>query len=131
MLEIAGANSFAKFLFLIVPSMGFSFFAIREGTLSFRLTAVATILHDLGLVSLIVFFLSRNREPIEQIAWNFANVWRDALLGAVLFVPIGLCARMGKRTTFVYRITVAESFVVSLGSLSRQLAVKRRRQSGT
>ncbi len=76
------------FVFLIAPSIGFSFFASREGSLSFRLSAVATILRDLALVSLIAFFLWRNREPIEQIGWRLADVWRDALLGVVLFVPM-------------------------------------------
>ncbi|HEY1757600.1 MAG TPA: type II CAAX endopeptidase family protein [Bryobacteraceae bacterium] len=74
------------FLFLIAPSMGLSFFAIRQGTLSFQLTASATILRDLGLVGLIVFFLWRNREPMERIGWTFANGWRDAMLGIVLFM---------------------------------------------
>jgi membrane protease YdiL (CAAX protease family) len=76
------------FLFLIAPSMGLSFFAIRQGSISFRLTAAATILRDLGLVSLIVFFLWRNRERLERIGWTFTNGWRDAVLGAVLFVPM-------------------------------------------
>jgi CAAX protease family protein len=76
------------FLFLIVPSMGLSFFVIRQGMLSFQLTAYATILRDLGLVSLIVFFLWRNRESIDQIGWTFTNGWRDAVLGALLFVPL-------------------------------------------
>ncbi len=76
------------FLFLIAPSMGLSFFAIRQGSLSFQLTAVATILRDLGLVSLIFFFLWRNREPIQRIGWTLTNAWRDAVLGAVLFVPM-------------------------------------------
>jgi len=76
------------FLLLIAPSTGLSFFAIRLGSLSFCLTAVATILRDLGLVSLIVFFLWRNREPIGQVGWTFARAWQDAALGAVLFVPM-------------------------------------------
>ena len=44
------------FLFLIVPSMVLSFFAVKQGTLSFVLVAFATILRDLALVSLILFF---------------------------------------------------------------------------
>lgn len=78
------------FLFLIAPSMGLSFFAIRLGNISFRLTAIATILRDLGLVSLIVFFLWRNREPVERIGWSFKHGWRDAILGALLFVPMSV-----------------------------------------
>jgi hypothetical protein len=61
----------SAFLFLIVPSMALSFFAIKQGRLSFSLSAVATILRDLSLVSLILFFLWRNREPVRLIGWNF------------------------------------------------------------
>jgi membrane protease YdiL (CAAX protease family) len=92
------------FLFLIVPSMGLSFFAIRQGILSFSLTASATILRDLGLVSLIVFFLWRNRESIIQIGWTFTNGWQDAVLGALLFVPLSFA------TGFLEQILKAAGF---------------------
>lgn len=103
------------FLFLIVPSMGLSFFAVRLGTLSFRLTAAATILRDLGLVALIVFFLWRNREPIKRIGWTFADGWRDAALGAVLFVP------MLFGTGYVEAILKAAGFAVPATPLPRAL----------
>jgi membrane protease YdiL (CAAX protease family) len=73
------------FLFLIVPSMALSFFAVKQGTLSFVLVAVATILRDLALVSLILFFLWRNAEPVSRIGWDLTKPWREVLLGLVLF----------------------------------------------
>lgn len=76
------------FLFLIVPSMIFSFFAIRQGSLSFVLVAFATILRDLALVSLILFFIWRDSEPIDWIGWTFKNVWKEIALGAGLFIPL-------------------------------------------
>jgi len=76
------------FLFLIVPSMVFSFFVVRQGGLSFVLVAVATILRDLALVSLILFFIWRNREPIDRIGWTFENVWKEMALGIGLFIPL-------------------------------------------
>lgn len=76
------------FLLLIVPSMVLSFFAVKQGTLSFVLTAVATIVRDLGLLSLILFFIWRNREPIRQIGWTFRNGWRDIPLGIALSIPL-------------------------------------------
>jgi len=45
------------FLFLIVPSMALSFFAVKQGDLSFELVAWATILRDAALVCLILYFL--------------------------------------------------------------------------
>jgi membrane protease YdiL (CAAX protease family) len=77
----------SAFLFLIVPSMALSFFAIKQGSLSFSLSAVATILRDLSLVSLILFFLWRNREPVRSIGWNFTNFWKEFILGVILFFP--------------------------------------------
>ena len=55
------------FLFLIVPSLILSLFAIRQGQLSFVLAASATIFRDLGLVCLIVFFLWQNDEPVDRL----------------------------------------------------------------
>ncbi len=75
----------AVFLFLIFPSMAFSFFAINQGSVSFVLTAIATILRDLALVSLILFFLWRNKESLIQIGWALKNFWKEVLIGIVLF----------------------------------------------
>jgi hypothetical protein len=63
----------AVFLFLIVPSMTLSFFVIRQGSLGFVFTASSAILRDLAMVSLILFFLWRNGEPLEVLGWNFKN----------------------------------------------------------
>lgn len=76
------------FLFLIVPSMALSFFAVRQGSLTFPLTASATIVRDLALVSLIAFFLWRNGEPAARIGWTQRNVLRNVILGAALFAPL-------------------------------------------
>ncbi len=76
------------FLFLIVPSMLFSFLAIKQGTVSFTLTAVSTIARDLALLSLILFFIWRNREPIRQLGWTFKHGWRDIVLGIALSIPV-------------------------------------------
>jgi len=78
----------AVFLFLILPSLALSFFAVKQGSVSFVLTAVATILRDLGLVGLILFFIWRNGELLSSIGWTFKHRWRDAILGVVLFVPM-------------------------------------------
>jgi membrane protease YdiL (CAAX protease family) len=77
----------AVFLFLIVPSLVLSLFVVQQGGLSFVLTAVSTIFRDLGLVSLIVFFLWRNGEPLTRIGWTSRNAWQEALLGIGLFIP--------------------------------------------
>jgi membrane protease YdiL (CAAX protease family) len=78
----------AVFLFLILPSLALSFFAVKQGSMSFVLTAIATILRDLGLVGLILFFVWRNGERLASIGWKFKGRWRDVVLGVVLFVPM-------------------------------------------
>lgn len=76
------------FLFLIAPSLALSFFAIKQGDVGFVLTAVATILRDLSLLSLVLFFLWRNGESIKLVGWTFKNAWKEALLGIGLFIPV-------------------------------------------
>jgi membrane protease YdiL (CAAX protease family) len=77
----------SAFLFLIIPSMVLSFFAVKKGVLSFTLMAWATILRDLALVSLIFYFLWRNGEPKRKLGWTFKNGWRDIGIGIGLFIP--------------------------------------------
>ena len=59
------------FLFLIVPSMALSLFAVRQGKLSFPITASAILLRDLALVCLILFFLWRNGESAREDRLDF------------------------------------------------------------
>jgi len=80
------------FLFLIVPSMVLSFFAIKQGSLSFVLVAFATILRDLALVSLILFFVWRNGEPVSWIGWTFRNTRKEIALGIGLYIPFFIAA---------------------------------------
>jgi membrane protease YdiL (CAAX protease family) len=78
------------FLFMIVPSMALSFFAVKNGVLSFTLTAWATILRDLALLSLIFYFLWRNGEPIRLLGWASKKIWKDIAIGIGLFIPFFL-----------------------------------------
>jgi len=80
------------FLFLIVPSMVLSFFALKLGTASFDLIATSTILRDFALVTLITFFLWRNREPVIRIGWTMSAAPREAILGLLLFTPLLILA---------------------------------------
>ncbi|MFH1148546.1 MAG: type II CAAX endopeptidase family protein [Pseudomonadota bacterium] len=94
------------FLFLIIPSMAFSFFAIREGSMTFRLVAVSAILRDLSLVALILFFLWRNRESLSLIGLTSGKFWREAGLGAALFLPVSILVSL---LQMVFRATGLEA----------------------
>ena len=76
------------FLFLIVPSMVLSFFVVRSGGLNFTLVAVSTIIRDLSLVSLVLYFLWRNGEPCRKLGWSLQNWQKEAFLGLALFGPV-------------------------------------------
>jgi membrane protease YdiL (CAAX protease family) len=80
------------FLFLIVPSMVLSFFAIKQGSLSFVIVAIATILRDLALGSLILFFVWRNGEPANSIGWTSRNARKEIALGIGLYIPLFFAA---------------------------------------
>ncbi len=84
----AQAIEVAVFLFLIIPSMILSLPVIREGLLDFATMAFGTILRNLGLTSLILYFLWRNGERPEAIGWRFGEIGREAGVGALLFLPV-------------------------------------------
>jgi membrane protease YdiL (CAAX protease family) len=88
----------STFLLLIVPSMVLSFFAVKQGGLSFLLTAWATIFRDLGLVALIFYFLRRNGEPVSSIGWTSEKRWKEVGLGLALFLPFTLGAGLLERS---------------------------------
>ncbi len=91
------------FLLLIMPSMILSFFAVRQGDVSFVLATCSTILRDLALVSLILLFMWRNGEPVEQLGWTFKHAWKEIAVGIMLFIP------------FFYAALVLESILRALG----------------
>jgi membrane protease YdiL (CAAX protease family) len=78
------------FLFLVVPSMAVSFFTARQVQLSFVLTATSTILLDLALMGLVLYFLWKNRESLDMVGLVSHTVWLDVVLGLVLFFPVYL-----------------------------------------
>lgn len=75
------------FLLLIVPSLILSLFVVRQGHLSFVLTALSVIARDVGLVALVLYFLWRNGEPVKSIGWKPRHAPREIGLGLLLFVP--------------------------------------------
>jgi membrane protease YdiL (CAAX protease family) len=115
------------FLFLIVPSMALSFLAIKQGDLGFTITAVATILRDLALVGLILFFLWRNGEAVTQIGWTLRHGWRDVALGIALFIPVFVGAnfldRLLQAAGFSAPSTPQPAFLTARGPLQLMLAL--------
>lgn len=115
------------FLFLIVPSLVLSLFAIRQGNVGFVLAAVATICRDLALVSLILFFLWHNGEPVTGIGWTLRQPLREIGLGMVCFVPFFFCAGLLKKALLRAGLsaptTPLPSFLKAQGPAQASLAV--------
>jgi membrane protease YdiL (CAAX protease family) len=114
------------FLSLILPSMVLSLFVIRQGTVGFVPTAVATIARDLALVGLILFLLSRNGEQVARIGWRPEHAATDAVLGVVLFVPLfvgtGALEQLLLRAGFAAPSTPLPRFLTAVGTLDFALA---------
>lgn len=82
------------FLFLIIPSMFLSFVFVNPGSFSFSVIAISTIIRDLSILFLILFFLHRNREPYKSIGLSFKKGDDESLIGAMLFFPVYFFALM-------------------------------------
>jgi membrane protease YdiL (CAAX protease family) len=82
------AIELAVFLFMIVPSMALSLFAVRQQRVSFPLAAIAIIFRDLALLALVRFFVWRNGEPPRCLGWVRRGAAKEVLLGIALFIPI-------------------------------------------
>ena len=76
------------FLFLIIPSLVLSFFVVQQGEVNFPFLATATIVRDFSLLSLIFYFVWRNREGLQSLGWTFGQGWREIFFGVVLFLPV-------------------------------------------
>lgn len=76
------------FLFILLPLMALSALVGRPDTVEFIAVASATIVHDLALLSLVLYFVWRNGEGFAALGWRAQHVGREALIGLALFVPI-------------------------------------------
>jgi membrane protease YdiL (CAAX protease family) len=82
------------FLFLIVPSMILSVPVVQKGMLNFSFVAAISILQDLALLSLILFFVWRNAEGLRSLGLSAANGIRELLLGILLYIPFTFFVRL-------------------------------------
>jgi membrane protease YdiL (CAAX protease family) len=107
--------------------MALSFFAIKQGSLNFVLVAFSAILRDLALVSLILFFIWRNHEPVTWIGWTFKKSGKEIVLGIVLFIPFtfatGLLENGLRAVGFSVPSTPLPSFLAARGLVEFLLAI--------
>jgi membrane protease YdiL (CAAX protease family) len=91
------------FCFLIVPGLAFSFTAGTALKENFLLGVLGIVLSDLALVSLVSFFIWRNRERFARIGWVSKGYVTEILIGVVLYFPL------------VYALSFIENWLQSAG----------------
>jgi membrane protease YdiL (CAAX protease family) len=120
----------AVFLFLIVPSMSTSFLignysGDHSGT-GFMTVAILSILNDLGMVSLVFYFVWRNKETLRRIGWTLQSLPKEAGWGLVLFFPIFYSANWLESALHSAGLSAPSklpSFLVATGHFRMVLAV--------
>ncbi len=112
------------FLLLIFPSMLLSASVIRPEDLTFSIVAWSTILSDLSLLCLILYFLWRNEESFSSVGLTSGDGWREILIGAVLYVPLIFVMSLIKKALYAGGFSTpqeAPSFLVPSGG--REIAI--------
>jgi membrane protease YdiL (CAAX protease family) len=120
------AIELAVFLLLIFPSMLISTAVAKPESLTFPLVAGSTILSDIPLLCLVLFFVWRNRESFPSIGLTLRNGWREAAVGGVLFVPLLLGMSLIEKILRAGGLSVpqeAPSFLVPSGAAQVALAL--------
>lgn len=75
------------FLLLVLPPIVLGSVA-EVSRQAFTITSLATILHDVALCALILFFLWTAGERFSAIGWTTRRLGREIALGAVLYPPV-------------------------------------------
>jgi len=120
------AIELAVFLLLIFPSMLISAAVAKPENLTFPLVAISTILSDIPLLCLVLYFVWRNRESFLSIGVTLRNGWREAAVGGLLFVPLLLGMSLVEKVLRAGGLSVpqeAPSFLVPSGAGQIALAL--------
>jgi membrane protease YdiL (CAAX protease family) len=91
------------FLLLIVPSLILSLFFGQHQGVDFPLVATSVILRDLALLSLALYFVWSNYEPVRRIGLAARNIRREILVGIALYLP------------FLFLMTLIEAALLKAG----------------
>jgi membrane protease YdiL (CAAX protease family) len=115
------------FISLILPAIILSSFQDSEVEADFIRVSISTIFKDISLVALILFFIWRNKEPVQSIGWSFKNGWIEIGLGLLLFFPMIYAAGFLENILFRRDITspAAEipDYLLPVGWGERTLAI--------
>ena len=116
----------AVFLFLIVPSMATSFMINDQSDVGFKTGAVFSILSDLGLISLVFYFVWRNGEPLQRIGLTLRNLPKEVGWGLLFFIPVMYATNLLENVLYRAGLsaqTKLPSFLVAKGDAGLVLAI--------
>jgi membrane protease YdiL (CAAX protease family) len=68
--------------------MSASFFLLSQARVPFMAEAILAIFNDLALLSLVLYFVWRNGEPIQNLGWTFNSLRKEIAWGLILFLPV-------------------------------------------
>jgi len=114
------------FLLLILPALSTSFMIGTQSDMNFTSAAIFSILNDLGLVSLVFYFIWRNGEPFQHLGWTGRAVPKEIGWGVLLFLPVTYGANLlegALHTAGFSEPSKLPSFLVANGNDNIALAV--------
>jgi membrane protease YdiL (CAAX protease family) len=90
--RLAQSVEVAVFLIVLMPRLVLGVFSRRPAESGFVVSAFSTIAFEVGLVSLVLYFLWRNGESRDRIGWTVKRLWRDLALGIGLYIPFHIAS---------------------------------------
>jgi uncharacterized protein len=75
----------AVVVLILAPSALSFVLSTGNGGVGFELTAIATILHDIGLVALVALLVWRSSEPLTDLGWRLRRPARELAIGLLAF----------------------------------------------
>jgi membrane protease YdiL (CAAX protease family) len=75
----------AVVVLILAPSALSFVSSASNGGAGFELTAIATMLHDIGLVALVALLVWRSAEPLTALGWRLQRPGREVMIGLLAF----------------------------------------------
>jgi membrane protease YdiL (CAAX protease family) len=75
----------AVVVLILAPSALSFVSSAGDGGSGFELTAIATMLHDIGLVALVALLIWRSSEPLTDLGWRLRRPVRELAIGLLAF----------------------------------------------
>lgn len=85
--RLGGLAEAVLFMLFFMLSLGISVGGAGENHLSFKITAIGTIIRDAIFVLLAFWLIRRSGDPPQSIGWCARPIWKEIWVGVLLFIP--------------------------------------------